>query len=78
MQGAIVMVQISSSTDMNKLHKDLHAVENVKEAYFLAGPTDVVCHVEAADVDAVVNTVMKIRSMKGVANTDTRFILPLH
>ena len=78
MQGAIVMVQISGSTDLSGLHKDLHGVENVKEVYFLAGPTDVVCHVEAADVDAVVSTVMKIRGMKGVANTDTRFILPLH
>jgi DNA-binding Lrp family transcriptional regulator len=78
MQGAIVMMQISGSTDISGLHKELHAVENVKEVYLLAGPTDALCHVEAADVDALVNTVMKIRGMKGVADTDTRFILPLH
>ena len=78
MQGAIVMVQIGGGMDMSGLHKDLHAVENVKEVYFLAGPTDVVCHVEAADVDALMQTVMKIRGMKGVANTDTRFIMPIH
>ncbi|HZY44199.1 MAG TPA: Lrp/AsnC ligand binding domain-containing protein [Anaerolineae bacterium] len=78
MQGAIVKMQIAGSTDMNGLHKELHAVENVKEVYFLAGPTDVMCHVEAMDVDAVVSTVVKIRGMKGVTSTDTRFILPLH
>ena len=78
MQGAIVMAQVSGSSDLSGVHKDLHGVENVKEVYFLAGPTDAICHVEAADVDAVVRTVMKIRSTKGVASTDTRFILPLH
>ena len=78
MQGAIVMVQMSGGVDVNGLHRDLHAVENVKEVWFIAGPTDVVCHVEAADVDGVVATVMKIRGVKGVAETDTRFILPIH
>ena len=78
MQGAIVMVQISGSTDLGGLHKDLHGVENVKEVFFLAGPTDIVCHIEAADTDALMHSVLKIRGMKGVSNTDTRFILPTH
>jgi hypothetical protein len=78
MQGAIVLVQISGSTDLNSLHKDLHGVENMKEVYFLAGPTDAVCHIEAADIDALLRGVLKIRGMKGVSNTDTRFILPVH
>jgi hypothetical protein len=77
MQGAIVMVQAGGSADLSGLHKDLHGVENVKEVYFLAGPTDAVCHVEAADVDAVVQTVQKVRALKGVAGTDTRFIVPI-
>ena len=78
MQGAMVIVQIGGSADMGELHKELHAVANVKEVYFLAGPIDVICHVEAADVEAVVGTVGKLRGMKGVASTDTRFILPIH
>ena len=78
MQGAIVMVQIASGGDLSGVHKDLHGLENVKEVYFLAGPTDAICHVEASSVDAVMQTVMKIRSLKGVASTDTRFVLPLH
>ncbi len=78
MQGAMVRVQASSGVDLSALHKDLHGVENVKEVYFLAGPTDAECHVEAADVEAVTKAVMQIRGLKGVARTDTRFILPVH
>jgi hypothetical protein len=78
MQGAIVMVQFSGSADLSGLHKELHGVENMKEVYFLAGPTDAVCHIEAADIDALLRGVLKIRGMKGVSNTDTRFILPVH
>lgn len=78
MQGAIVMVQIGTNTDFSALHKELHGVAGVKEVYFLAGPTDVICRVEAMDVAGVVSTVSQIRSLNGVASTDTRFILPLH
>ena len=78
MQGAFVRVQIGAGADMSALHKDLHGVANVKEVYFLAGPTDAECRVEAADVEALTTTVMQIRGLKGVASTDTRFILPVH
>lgn len=78
MLGAMVMVQISAGTDMSALHKDLHGVQNVKEVYFLAGPTDAICHVEAGDLDALMSTITKIRSIKGVASTDTRIIAPIH
>jgi hypothetical protein len=78
MQGAIVLVQVSGGADLNAVHKDLHGVENVKEVFVLAGPTDALCHVEAADVDTLVRTVQKVRAVKGVASTDTRFIVPLH
>lgn len=77
MQGAIVMVQVSAGSDLGAVHKGLHGCENVKEVYFLAGPTDAICHVEAPDVASVTRSVMKIRAVSGVASTDTRFILPL-
>lgn len=78
MQGAIVLVQLGSVSDMAGLHKELHGVANVKEVYMLAGPNDVLVHVEAADVAAVTDTVVKLRGLKGVASTDTRFIMPIH
>lgn len=77
MQGAIVLIQLSAGTDVNAVHKELHGVANVKEVYLLAGPTDALCHVDAADVAAVTQTVIKIRGVRGVASTDTRFILPV-
>lgn len=77
MQGAIVMTQLGASADIGALHKELHGLENMKEVFFLAGPTDLLCRVEAADVAAVTRAVMQIRGVKGVASTDTRFILPI-
>ena len=77
MLSAMVMVQLAGSIDMSALHKDLHGVENVKEVYFLAGPTDAICHVEAADMDSLVRSIGKLRGVKGVANTDTRIIMPI-
>lgn len=77
MQGAIVLVQLGGSGDPSGVHKALHGVENVKEVFFLAGPTDALCRVEAGDVEGVTGTVMKIRGLTGVASTDTRFILPI-
>ena len=78
MQGAIVLVQVSGGADLSAVHKELHAVENVKEVFIVAGPTDAVCHVEAADSDALGHTILKMRAVRGVASTDTRFIMPLH
>jgi hypothetical protein len=77
MQGAIVLIQLSANADPSAVHKALHGVENVKEVFFLAGPTDALCRVEAADVAGVTGTVMKLRALAGVASTDTRFILPI-
>jgi hypothetical protein len=78
MQGAIVLIKLGSGGDVAGVHKALHGVENVKEVFFLAGPTDALCHIEAADVEGVTGAVMKLRGVAGVASTDTRFILPIH
>ncbi len=78
MLGAMVMVQISAGAEMSALHKELHGVQNAKEVYFLAGPTDAICHVEAQDMDSLMSTIVKLRSIKGVASTDTRIIVPIH
>lgn len=77
MQGAIVLVQVAAGADLSALHKELHGTPNVKEVFFLAGPTDAICRIEAADVAGVAQTIMKVRGLRGVASTDTRFILPV-
>jgi hypothetical protein len=41
------------------------------------GPTDVVLLAEAADMKTLIETVGKVRAVKGVADTDSRMVLPI-
>jgi nitrate reductase NapAB chaperone NapD len=80
MAAAFVLVQIGATAgwgDASTIHSALHAVPGVKTVHFLAGPTDVIVFVEAADQKALMESIGKIRSVKGVASTDTRIVLPL-
>ena len=80
MMAAFVFIQaaVSGGWDaLRALHVALHAVAGVKTVHFLAGPTDVVVFVEAADQKALSETLGKIREVKGVAGTDTRIVWPL-
>ena len=59
---------------MRALHDALHAVAGVKTVHFIAGPTDIVVFVDAADQPALGETLGKIRALNGVAGTDTRIV----
>jgi hypothetical protein len=59
------------------MHSALHAVPGVKGVYFLSGAIDILAQVEAADQKALMETLGKIRAVKGVASTDTRMIWPI-
>ncbi len=63
--------------EMRALHDALHAVVGVKTVHFIAGPTDIVVFVDAADQPALGETLGKIRALKGVASTDTRIVWPI-
>ncbi len=79
MTSAFVFIQASSAAgpvDIREVHKALHAVMGVKTVHFLAGPTDAIAFVEVADMGALMETVGKIRAVKGVGSTDTRIVLP--
>jgi len=78
MMAAFVFVQMAVTggwSDARSLHNALHAIAGVKTVHFLAGPTDIVVFVEAADQMALMEAVGKIRGTKGVASTDTRIVL---
>ncbi|MBI3761063.1 MAG: Lrp/AsnC ligand binding domain-containing protein [Chloroflexi bacterium] len=80
MVAAFVMIQMSVSggwADARDLHNTLHGVMGVKTVYFLSGPTDILAFVEAADMTSLMDSIGKIRSVKGVASTDTRMVLPI-
>jgi len=79
MMAAFVLIQMASApwADASTLHSALHAVAGVKTVHFLAGPTDIIAFVEAADYKALIDSVAKIRAVKGVASTDTRIVVPV-
>jgi hypothetical protein len=59
------------------LHDALHAVAGVKTVHFVAGPTDVVVFVDAADQSALLQAIGNLRAVKGVASTDTRIVISM-
>jgi DNA-binding Lrp family transcriptional regulator len=77
MTSAYVMIQIGNATDMKGIHAGLHAVPGVKSVHFLAGPTDVLVFVDVPDQAGMMDAIGKIRAVKGVASTDTRFVVPV-
>jgi len=42
----------------------------------LIGPTDCIAYVETEDPEALANTIVGLRGVKGVASTDTRMAAP--
>jgi DNA-binding Lrp family transcriptional regulator len=77
MIAAFILVQSGPGGEFNELHSALHAVPGVKTVHFLAGPTDGMIFAEAADQAALMQTLGKIRAVKGVASTDTRIVWPM-
>ena len=80
MVAAFVFIKVSEMTgwaDAQAMHKALHGVPNVKTVHFLAGPTDIIAFVEAADQNALIESVAKMHAVKGVGSTDTRIVFPV-
>ena len=75
MTAAYILMQLNAP-DPRKVMKSIRAVAGVKQAHLLAGPTDCIAYVETADQEALTTTVVALRSVKGVASTDTRIAVP--
>lgn len=80
MVSAFVFVQVGEAPswdEMQALHKALHVVPGVKTVHFVAGPTDIIVFVDAADQPSLMEALGSIRAVKGVASTDTRMVWPI-
>ena len=80
MASAFVFVQLGSLSGLSEaraVHDAIHAVSGVKTVHFVAGPTDVIVFVESADTPGLTEAVGRIRSLKGVASTDTRIVMAM-
>lgn len=76
MAAAYILMQLNAP-DPRKVMKSIRAVAGVKQAHLLAGPTDCIAYVETDDHEALSATVIALRSVKGVASTDTRIAVTL-
>lgn len=74
MTAAYVLIQLNAP-DPRKSMKSIRAVAGVKQAHLLAGPTDCIAYVEADSQEALADTIVALRGVKGVASTDTRLAL---
>lgn len=75
MTTAYILMQLNA-TDPRKIMKSIRAVKGVKQAHLLVGPTDCIAYVESDSLDGLGDTVVALRSVKGVASTDTRIAVP--
>ena len=74
MTSAYILMQLNA-TDPRKVMKSIRAAAGVKQAHLLIGPTDCIAYVETADEQALANTIVALRNVKGVASTDTRIVV---
>jgi nitrate reductase NapAB chaperone NapD len=78
MESAFVFVQVDGeSTDVHALHDSIHAVAGVKTVHLVSGKIDFIVYVDATDKKALMDTIMNIRKLKGVSNTDSQIVFPL-
>ena len=75
MTAAYILMQLNA-TDPRKVMKSIRGVTGVRQAHLLAGPTDCIAFVETANQEALTTTIVALRSVKGVASTDTRVAVP--
>ncbi len=73
MLAAYVFIQLSAN-DFAKVVAGLRAIPAVKQAHVLLGPTDCIAYVECPSQEALRETIMAIRAVHGIVNTDTRYV----
>ena len=72
---ALVFVRVAAGKSLDAAEA-IKKIEGVKEAYATTGRFDVVARVEAADLRAVGETVVKkIQAVEGVRSTETSMIV---
>jgi DNA-binding Lrp family transcriptional regulator len=76
MTTAYVFAQFAGG-DFRETMSAIRAIEGVKQAHLMMGPTDIIAFVETADLDALGETVVAIRALDGVGSTDTRLAWPV-
>jgi nitrate reductase NapAB chaperone NapD len=76
MTAAYILIQMNAK-DPRKVMATIRAIAGVKQAHLLVGLTDCIAYVEADTLESLGDTVVALRSVDGVVNTDTRIAVPV-
>lgn len=74
MFAAYILIQLNAP-DPRQVIKSIRGVTGVRQAHIVAGPTDCIAFVEAPEPEALGEIIVAIRSVEGVAGTDTRMAM---
>lgn len=72
---AFIFAKISKGFERNRIMERLLSIEEVREAVELTGDIDLLIRVDVLDVERLMKTVLKIRSVESIVTTDTRVVL---
>ena len=73
MVQAYVFIQISSPNPLDVL-ATIRIVPQVKQVHIVLGPIDCIAFVECTNHEDLQQTILEIRWISGVTNTDTRYV----
>ena len=73
MLQAYVFIQISAQNPLDVL-ATIRQIPQVKQAHIVLGPIDCIALVECTNHEELQQTLLEIRWVKGVTNTDTRYV----
>jgi DNA-binding Lrp family transcriptional regulator len=72
---AFVLAKIGKGFDREKVMEKLLSIDEVREVMEMTGDIDLLVRVDVLDVERLMKTVLKIRSVESIATTDTRVVL---
>jgi len=72
---AFVLAKIGKGFDREKVMEKLLSIDEVREVMEMTGDIDLLVRVDVLDVERLMKTVLKIRSVESIVTTDTRVVL---
>ncbi len=72
---AFVLAKIGRGFNREKVMEKLLSIDEVREVMELTGDIDLLVRVDVLDVERLMKTVLKIRSVESIVTTDTRVVL---
>jgi DNA-binding Lrp family transcriptional regulator len=74
--NAYIFAQFAGG-DFRETMSAIRAIEDVKQAHLMMGPTDIVAYVETENLETLGEIAAAILELDGVARTDTRLAWPV-